>query len=99
MTPHYAELAIDVLGKVRGYITDGSDMLWSSYDSPEELRGVIDGIVSGLRGGDMAKMEEANLEFLPTSSFQEHSMQNGWSEVYLMLAEQFDALYEQYKNS
>lgn len=99
MIPPYAQSTIGILVRVRIFITDDSDMMWSAFEDPEDLRKEIDDIIEGLKSGDFAKMETAHLDFLPTSAFQEHSMQNGWSDDYLKLAEQFDHLYDEYKKS
>lgn len=46
-----------------------------------------------LQQNDIKVLEEINLHFLPTSTFQEHSMANGWTENHHILAERFDKLY------
>jgi hypothetical protein len=96
MIPGFAQATIEILEKVRNHITDDSDMMWSAFDEPSDLRREIDDIIEGLRRGDMSKMEMAHLDFLPTSAFQEHSMQNGWSEEYLKMADEFDRAYGEY---
>jgi hypothetical protein len=99
MIPAYAQKTIEILEKLRVYITDDSDMMYSAFELPVDLRKEIDDIAGGLRRGDMKKMETAYLDFLPTSAFQEHSMQNGWSDEYLKLAEEFDGWYGEYGKS
>lgn len=89
--------AIGILLTVREKITDTSDLVWTSYETAEELREDIDKIVKELKEGNEAIIDEAYSHFLVTSTFQEHSMQNGWSDQYLRLAAQFDTIYEELK--
>jgi len=84
---------IDLLGQVRPKITDGSDMLWGWYETPEQLRGDLDKYCHQLSQGDTSCLEELNLLFAPTSVLQEQSMQNDWTDEYLAISTRFDRLY------
>ena len=42
---------------------------------------------------DFDTLDKLNMEFAPTSTFQEISLSNGWADEYIKLAEQFDKLY------
>lgn len=86
--------AADILLKIRQKITDDSDLVWTSFETADELRKEIDGFISRLEQGDKKVIKDIYIHFLPTSTFQEHSMQNGWTDDYLKLAEQFDKIYE-----
>lgn len=87
-----AEL-IDILEQIKDKVADDSDMLWTRYDSGAELKREIDQFIVRLREGDFSVLHNINVEFLPTSTFQEHSLQNNWSEAYLKFADQFDKIY------
>lgn len=89
--------ATEILLKVRDKITDESDLVWTSFETAEELRKEIDGFISRLNHGDKEVIKDVYIHFLPTSTFQEHSMQNGWTEEYMKLAERFDKIYERQK--
>lgn len=91
------KLAIDILLKIRKKITDDSDLNWTSFETADELRKEIDEFISRLEQEDENVMDDIHVHFLPTSTFQEHSMQNGWTEEYMKLASQFDKIYETYK--
>jgi hypothetical protein len=86
--------ATEILLQIRNYITDDSNMDWTSYETAEELRKEIDGFMLRLNEWDKKVIEDIYVHFLPTSTFQEHSMQNGWSKQYMELAERFDRIYE-----
>ena len=89
--------AINILLLVREKITDHSDLMWTSYETAEELREEIDKCIAGLRRNDKPILDEINYHFSPAASFQEHSLQNGWSDEYQKLAARFDELYKKLK--
>lgn len=72
-------------------------MLWTSYESTKEVRDKLDGFVEQLSKGDISCLKDLNLYFLPTSTFQEHSLQNNWTKEYMKLSDQFDRLYDKMK--
>lgn len=87
----------EILLKIRDKITDDSDLIWTSFETAEELRKEIDRFILRLNQGNKYVLKDIYVHFLPTSTFQEHSMQNGWMEAYLKLAERFDEIYERQK--
>lgn len=89
--------AVDILLTIKKKITDTSELIWTSYETAEELRDDIERIVKQLKEGNNTVIGEAYSHFLPTSTFQEHAMQNGWTEEYMKLAERFDKIYEELK--
>jgi hypothetical protein len=89
--------AIDILLTIKEKITDTSDLVWTSYETAGELRDDIEQIMKELKKGNKIT-DEAYSHFLPTSTFQEHAMQNGWTDEYLKLAERFDKIYEELKD-
>lgn len=84
---------IDIINKVKDKISDDSDMVWTHYDTAKELRDELEFYMHEVRNGDMSSLEKIKLLFLPTATFQEHSISNGWPDEYLALAEKFDNLY------
>ena len=88
---------IDILAQIKDKVADNSDTSWTHFDSGAELKRHIDQLIVRLREGDSSVLHDINLEFLPTSTFQEHSLQNNWSEAYLKFADQFDKIYERNK--
>ncbi|MBL0357772.1 MAG: hypothetical protein IPP72_13195 [Chitinophagaceae bacterium] len=91
------QILIDILLKVKKKITDDSDLMWTSYEHAATLRKEIDDFVDQLKRGDFSSLDQVNLHFLPTGTFQEHSLMNGWSDEYLQLSASFDKLYEYLK--
>ncbi len=71
--------------------------MWTRYETAEELREEIDKCIEGLRRNDKAILNDINYHFSPAATFQEHSLQNGWSDEYQNLAARFDELYKKLK--
>ncbi len=88
---------IDILIKIKERFTDNSDMLWTSYESAKEVRDELDDFLEQLKKDDISCLEDLNLHFLPTSTFQEHSLQNNWTKEYMKLSDQFDRIYSKMK--
>jgi hypothetical protein len=89
---------IDILEQVKEKFTDSSDLLWTSYENAKEIRDELDACIEQLSKGDISSLESLNMHFLPTSTFQEHSLQNGWAKEYMKLSETFDSIYARLKN-
>ena len=85
---------IYILEEIKKELTDKSDMLWTSYETAEDLRIEIDCFIVRIQENDKKVLQDMYVHFLPTSTFQEHALQNNWSEKYMYLAQKFDAIYE-----
>lgn len=89
---------IEIIKTVRDRITDDSDTGWSSkYDNIKAFQDDLDRDLNELLNGNVGILSTFNTHFAPTSSFQEHSMANGWSEEYIQLSDKFDLLYDSIK--
>lgn len=99
VTPTDIDRVVAIVRTVRMKVIDGSDVLWAGYDSPEQLRAELDDELALLLTGDQAALEKIGTRFLPTCSFQELSLSNGWADEYLELASEFDRLYARIKSS
>jgi hypothetical protein len=84
---------VTLLSTVREKFTDESDMVWTRYTSPEDVRIELNAYLDQLRNSDTSCLDSLNSHFAPTSTFQEHSIQNGWADEYLELAKAFDTIY------
>jgi len=87
---------INIVLEVRSKIVDESDMMWTSFTTAVELRDEIDEILLGLRNEDLSVIRTLNAHFAAASTFQDHAIQNNWSERYMELADEFDKIYEHY---
>lgn len=90
---------IEMLKQIKSRTGKDADTSWSSYDDPQELRDELDDYISQLTDGNEEVLDTLNLLFAPTSTFQELSIANDWSDEYLTMAEEFDKIYEKIKKS
>ena len=87
------EKLISFLNEIKSYVTSKSDMVYTFFETPEDLILEIDEMIVKLMNRDKSVFEQLNLHFLPSSTFQEHSMQNSWLKRYLEIAFEFDKIY------
>jgi hypothetical protein len=82
---------VDVLKGCRELAQASEDSIWSSTGVPEIVAILDRGIESLERGAELNR-DELKLLFAPTGALQETSMDNGWSNEYLLLSAKFDRL-------
>ena len=92
------ETLITILETIKNKITDESAMGWTGYHSAEILRNELTHDIEELKKGQTDCIEELHTHFLPTSTFQEHSISNNWSDEYLNLSKEFESIYALIKN-
>lgn len=85
---------IKILGDIKSKITPETDLLWTNYNSAEELIAEINIIDNLLQDKDERGLELLRSLFAPTGTFQEIAMQNDWIQEYLNLSLEFDTLYK-----
>ena len=86
---------IVILEQVRDILqAPGTDILWSAYDTAEEVIQDIDNHIESLKNNDLSNQVGLCILFAPTGPLQEISLQSGWGETFLSLASQFDLALE-----
>ncbi|MEX0813579.1 MAG: hypothetical protein WD048_15280 [Chitinophagales bacterium] len=85
---------IDIIQIVREKITDETDVIWAGYDNPTELQDEIDKELNELKSGNLEMLDKFKNRFLPTATFQEISLSNGWGDEFIKLSDRFDKLYK-----
>jgi hypothetical protein len=88
---------VDIIQIIRTNITNETDVIWAGYNDPKELQDEIEKELNELRNGNLEMMEKFKLRFLPTATFQELSLSNGWGDEFIILANRFDKLYDSVK--
>jgi hypothetical protein len=63
---------------------------WSFETAGESLQVINDAIAFFLNPADNKLPEDISMQFAPTGPLQEIAISNGWSEMFLKLAEQYD---------
>ncbi|HEV8505903.1 MAG TPA: hypothetical protein VGQ53_10900 [Chitinophagaceae bacterium] len=92
------EELIEIIKKLKGKITDDSDMVWTGYETSKQLRDELEAYILELQAGNATSMEKIKTLLLPTGALQEHSISNRWGDEFLDLSEKFDHLYMRIKH-
>ncbi len=90
---------IGILTVIRNKINGQTEMLYTLWENPQEAIEEINDCIQKLQTGDIGVLKTINMLFAPTGSFQELSMQNGWSDEYLKMGEQFDKINTRLKRN
>jgi hypothetical protein len=87
------QTVIQIIEIIKSKITLQTDLMWTHYETVDELLNEIEINLLLLKNNDRKGWQFFNYAFGPTSTFQEISIQNGWGEEFLELAEKFDKYY------
>lgn len=83
-----------LLLQIRSCITEESDTVWAGFENVKAFFVELNKDIENIQACDFQTLKKIQIEFLPSSTYQELSLSNGWSEMYLQLATEFDAIYE-----
>lgn len=78
-------------------ITPDTDTCFTRFSSSQELKELLTAELSELQNGNLDKIISIYGHFAPTSTFQELSIQNGWTNEYIDIAGRMDELYMRIK--
>ena len=88
---------IDDLLMTRGYLAIAeNDFAWSSWESQASALDEIDGLIHALQSGGGIDTLNLRCLFAPTGPIQEVSLSSGWAQVFIELANKFDAILDEY---
>jgi hypothetical protein len=93
-----SDTLIEIIEIIKGKITPDTDIVWTRYNSVEELNIDLDKIINGILKNENGTFSKLEILFAPTGSFQELSLTNGWGEEFLKLSEMFDYQIEKLKH-
>ena len=85
---------INIIKIVRGKISGDTDVVWAGYNGVTQLQTDIDKDLEKLLNGDLNILDAFKQRFMPTATFQEISLSNGWEDEFIELADNFDKLYD-----
>ncbi len=91
-SPAIAKRLIDIINEVKIYISDDSDMTYCYYETPKAFIIELNKYIQEIQKENMKVIDDLSVEFAVTGNLQEHSMGNGWSDEYLLIAEKFDEI-------
>ena len=97
ISPEDRKELLQILEAIKATLEPETSIIWSNDESIEKLMEELDVMIEAVKVGDLNVLKTLSVHFAPTSGFQELSLENGWSEAYLKLADRFDLIYEKYK--
>ena len=93
MTSNNERQVLKLLERVCERLKYSKESDWSPL-TPDQVRSNIESQMDLISKGVMIDKQKLIMEFLPTSTLQEISMQNDWGDEFLKLATKFDSLIE-----
>ncbi len=90
------EAIVDIIKSARNKINDDTVVLWTGYKNSADLQLEIDKELDALEKGDIKILDNFKNRFkhIPTSTFQEVALYNGWGNEFIVMAKDFDELYQ-----
>ena len=88
----YQEI-VKILEEIKSYVNDETDTTWAGFKDANDFLIELNKDIELLKLWDYETLEKVNLKLLATSTYQELSLSDGWSDEYLILAYKFDDLY------
>lgn len=82
-----------LLRKIKAKIQDDTDVLWTHYNDTKTFIEDLESDIKSIENCDRKTLEKIKINFLPTSTYQEISISNNWSDEFLRIASEFDNLY------
>jgi hypothetical protein len=97
--PFYSDFkeVSEIVANIKSRINDETDIVWAGFYNAEILTKELDSDQKQIDLLDFDTLEKIMVEFLPTSTYQELAMSNGWSDEYLQTAEKFDSIHKRIK--
>ena len=93
------EEVIDLMLIIKSKVKADAELMWTYYDSPQEIWDEIDNYLKGLRASDYNTLVSVGSLFYPACDFQRVAMDNGWGNEYLVLAQRYDEAVEKLKKA
>ena len=86
-----------ILGATRAFVALSQREGWP-VESPTDCTAVLDGMLASIINPDKYDPPEySSIQFTVTGPIQEIAISNGWHDVYLRLAEEYDKLEKKLK--
>jgi len=94
----FKEVSI-IVANIKLRINDETDTVWAGFENTEALIKELDYDKKQIELLDFDTLEKIKVEFLPTSTYQELAMSNGWSDEYIQIANKFDSIHKRIKKN
>jgi len=84
----------EILKHIKSFINSETDVVWSRYNNTAEFLADLNQDIEDLKNCNFTTLDKVQVKFLPTASYQEISISNGWIETYIKLSIEFDNLFK-----
>jgi len=88
----------DLLKQIRAKIKPFTEATSAGFETPEDFLTELNEDIAKIETCDISTLNKINTEFLPTGTYQELSLSNGWADEYSEMADTFDELYTAIQN-
>ncbi|MEC7783422.1 MAG: hypothetical protein VYB38_08435 [Bacteroidota bacterium] len=95
----YIQVIIEIIKNVNSHIDEQTNLLWAEYDRTNDVKSEMETDIKDFEKGNIEQLEKYSLYFGPTGTFQEIAISNGWGKEFILMANQFDEIYEKIKAS
>lgn len=96
MSPENYAGIVTILKEVKDIIdSPNTDVIWSGYETVKEAIEDLDLYIKKMSQSDEAVIEDVKYLFAPTGRLQEISIDSGWGDEFLEIAERFDELIKE----
>jgi len=88
----------DLLKHIKNSISTETNTIWIS----ENVRSFLYSLntdLANLGKCNFETLEKVNIHFLPTGTYQEMAISNGWGKEYIKMSSEFDRIYKRLKNN
>jgi hypothetical protein len=83
----------EILKQIKSLTNSESNTFWTRFDSTELFLVDLNQDIANIENCNYSTLDKVQREFLPTSTYQEISISNGWGDYYLKLSNDFDNLF------
>jgi len=83
----------DILRQIKSYVSSESDTTWAGFDNAEVFLKELNQDITAISNCSFLALSKVYVEFLPTCSYQEISISNGWGDDYINLSNKFDRIH------
>jgi hypothetical protein len=94
---NYFQKIIEVLDKILNTVDLETDVVFTRFNTPQELIIDITKDIEKLKSQDRETLDKLYTMFAPTGTYQELSISNGWGYEYLQLSQEFDLYFQKLK--
>lgn len=83
----------DILIRIKSYLSSESDVIWAGQDNADEFIEGLNKDIQHIQNCSFIVLSDIYAKFLPTGTYQEISISNGWGNEYIILSLRFEKIH------